>query len=123
MSHAHIYVLAWSTSRKRRRSNLELAAEVRMICRYPNLRRKVMIPSALGGGETFFPIRALILGPDFRHAVELSKTGRAHAGVPGLLDVDASVEPEQPGAAGQDRPTARLRPRSASRRRRPARCG
>src|SRR5262249_26015534 len=59
MSHSHIYVKLVDL-RKRRFSNLDAAAGIRRICAgYRNLRAKVVIPSALGGGETFFPIRAL----------------------------------------------------------------
>ena len=56
-----------------------------------------MIPSALGGGETFFPIRALILGPDFDRVAALSKDAAARIRkVPGLLDVDTSVSLNSP---------------------------
>ena len=56
-----------------------------------------MIPSALGGGETFFPIRALVLGPDFNKVAELSKDAAARIRkIPGLLDVDTSVSLNSP---------------------------
>jgi HAE1 family hydrophobic/amphiphilic exporter-1 len=96
-SHSHIFVKLVDLG-KRRFSNLDAAAEVRKICAgYPNLRYKVMIPSALGGGETFFPIRALILGPDFDKVAEMAKeaAGRIRK-VPGLLDVDTSVSINSP---------------------------
>jgi HAE1 family hydrophobic/amphiphilic exporter-1 len=58
---------------------------------------RVVIPSALGGGETFFPIRALLLGPDFARAAELSKDLAARVRqIPGLLDVDSSVSLNSP---------------------------
>jgi HAE1 family hydrophobic/amphiphilic exporter-1 len=71
---------------------------VRKICAsYPNLRYKVMIPSALGGGESFFPIRALILGPEFGRVVELSKDAAARIRkIHGLVDVDTSVSINSP---------------------------
>jgi HAE1 family hydrophobic/amphiphilic exporter-1 len=97
MSHSHVYIKLVDLS-QRRFSNLDAAAEVRKLCAsYPNLRYKVMIPSALGGGENFFPIRALILGPDFDRVVDLSKDAAARIRkVPGLLDVDASVSVNSP---------------------------
>jgi HAE1 family hydrophobic/amphiphilic exporter-1 len=75
-----------------------VAAEVRKICAgYPNLRNKIMIPSALGGGENFFPIRALILGPDFNRVVDISKDAASRIRkIPGLLDVDTSVSINSP---------------------------
>jgi HAE1 family hydrophobic/amphiphilic exporter-1 len=108
MSHSHIYVKLVDL-RKRSLSNQDAAAQVRAICAsYPNLRYKVMIPSALGGGETFFPIRALILGPDFGRVVDIAKeaAGRMRA-IPGLLDVDTSVSVNSPELQVQiDRPRA-----------------
>jgi HAE1 family hydrophobic/amphiphilic exporter-1 len=97
MSHAHIYVKLVDL-RERNFSNLDAAARVRKICAgYPNLRSKVMIPSALGGGETYFPIRALLLGPDFDKVAEISKeaAARIHK-VRGMLDVDTSISINSP---------------------------
>src|SRR5256714_11139331 len=91
-SHNHIYVRLVDVS-QRKASNLEVAAKVRKItAEYKNLRSKVIIPSALGGGELYFPVRALILGPDFQKAAELSKqiADKMHQ-VPGLLDVEATL--------------------------------
>jgi len=97
MSHSHIYIKLVDL-KDRKLSNMDVAAEVRKICAsYPNLRNKIMIPSALGGGENFFPIRALILGPDFNKVVELSKDAAARIRkIPGLLDVDTSVSINSP---------------------------
>jgi HAE1 family hydrophobic/amphiphilic exporter-1 len=79
-------------------SNLDAAAEVRKICAtYTNLRYKVIIPSALGGGEMFFPIRALILGPDLYKVAEMAKdTAARMRNVRGLLDVDTSISINSP---------------------------
>ncbi|HKQ05351.1 MAG TPA: efflux RND transporter permease subunit [Blastocatellia bacterium] len=96
-SHNHIYVRLVDVS-KRKATNLDVAARLRKICaEYRNLRYKVVIPSALGGGETFFPIRALILGPDFQKAADLSKqiADRMHQ-VPGLLDVEPTLSLNNP---------------------------
>jgi multidrug efflux pump subunit AcrB len=96
-SHNHIYVRLVDVS-KRDLTNLEVAAKIRKITgEYQNLRSKIIIPSALGGGETFFPIRALILGPDFQKSAELSKQVAARMrAVPGLLDVEASLSLNNP---------------------------
>ncbi|PYQ42974.1 MAG: hypothetical protein DMF77_11265 [Acidobacteria bacterium] len=97
LSHSHIYVKLVDLG-KRNFTNLDAAAEVRKICAtIPNLRYKVMIPSALGGGENFFPIRALILGPDFNEVARLSKEAAARIRrIPGLTDVDTSVSVNSP---------------------------
>src|SRR5207253_383458 len=96
-SHNHLYVRLVDVS-KRKASNLEVAAKLRRICaEYRNLRSKVIIPSALGGGELYFPVRALILGPDFQKAAELSKqVAERMRNLPGLLDVDSSVSLNSP---------------------------
>src|SRR5205085_1633843 len=96
-SHNHIYVRLVDVS-ARKATNLDVAAKIRKVCaEYRNLRSKVIIPSALGGGETFFPIRALILGPDFQKAADLSKqvADRMHQ-VPGLLDVEPTLSLNNP---------------------------
>jgi HAE1 family hydrophobic/amphiphilic exporter-1 len=96
-SHNHIYVRLVDLS-ERKLSNLQVAAKIRKInSEYRNLRSKVIIPSALGGGETYFPIRALILGPDFQKAAELAKqiSDRMHD-IPGLLDVEPSLSLNNP---------------------------
>jgi hydrophobic/amphiphilic exporter-1 (mainly G- bacteria), HAE1 family len=96
-SHSHIYVRLVDIS-ERELSNLQVAAKIRKITgEYKNLRSKVIIPSALGGGETFFPIRAVILGPDFEKAAEISKQVAARMReIPGLLDVEASLSLNNP---------------------------
>jgi HAE1 family hydrophobic/amphiphilic exporter-1 len=96
-SHSHVYVRLEDLS-ERDRSNLDVAADIRTLgASYPNLRYKVVIPSALGGGETFFPIRALIMGPDLGTAAEIAKkVGDRLRKVPGLLDVEPSVSLNSP---------------------------
>ncbi|MEK6407235.1 MAG: efflux RND transporter permease subunit [Acidobacteriota bacterium] len=96
-SHNHIYVRLVDLS-KRSISNLEVAAKIRKInAEYKNLRSKIIIPSALGGGELYFPVRAPILGPDFQKAAELSKqVAERMRSIPGLLDVEASVSLNSP---------------------------
>ena len=96
-NHNHIYVRLVDVS-ERKISNLEVAAEVRKInAEYKNLRSKIIIPSALGGGELYFPVRALILGLDFQKAAELSKeVADRMRKIPGLLDVEASLNLNNP---------------------------
>jgi hypothetical protein len=48
---------------KQKLSNLELAEKARRIAARPNARITVIVPSALDGSETSFPLRALLLGP------------------------------------------------------------
>ena len=97
MSHSHVYIKLVDIG-QRSFSNVDAAAEVRKICAtIPNLRYKVMIPSALGGGENFFPIRAIILGPEFNKVVALAKEASARVRrIDGLTDVDASVSVNSP---------------------------
>ena len=96
-SHNHIYVRLVDVTR-RKATNLEVAGKVRKIsAEYKNLRSKIIIPSALGGGEMYFPVRALILGPDFLKAAELSKqVAEKMRTITGLLDVEASVSLNSP---------------------------
>ena len=95
--HNHIYVRLVDVT-ERKASNLDVAAKVRKInAEYKNLRSKIIIPSALGGGEMYFPVRALILGPDFQKAAELSKqVAERMRAIPGLLDVEAGVNLNSP---------------------------
>jgi HAE1 family hydrophobic/amphiphilic exporter-1 len=97
MSHAHVYVRLVDLGR-RRRSNLQVADDLRKLCgAVPNLRYKVVIPSALGGGETFFPVRANIVGPELAPTAAIAKQVAARmAKVPGLLDVEPSVSLNSP---------------------------
>jgi len=96
-SHNHIYVRLVDVS-ERKASNLDVAAKVRKITsEYKNLRSKVIIPSALGGGELYFPIRCVLLGPDFQKVAELSKqVAERVRNVHGLLDIDTSVSLNSP---------------------------
>jgi len=96
-AHSHVYV--WLTALSRRnRSNVEVADEIRKICaEVPNLRYRPVIPSALGGGETFFPVRANILGPDLHQTAEIAKrVAERMRRVPGLLDCEPGVSLNSP---------------------------
>ena len=97
MSHSHLYVRLVDI-RQRSRSNMDVAQDIRRIsASVPNLRYKVVIPSALGGGETFFPIRAIILGPDLRKAADIAKQlADRMRPVKGLMDVEPGVSLNSP---------------------------
>ena len=97
MSHSHLYVRLVDI-RARRRSNMDVAQDIRKIsANVPNLRYKVVIPSALGGGETFFPIRAVILGPDLRKAADVAKQlADRMRPVKGLMDVEPTISLNSP---------------------------
>src|ERR1019366_5463424 len=64
---------------QRKYSNLDVADDIRhkvmALPQYQGMRNKVLVPSALGSGENFAPIRALIRGPDFFKAAEIAKRG------------------------------------------------
>jgi hydrophobic/amphiphilic exporter-1 (mainly G- bacteria), HAE1 family len=57
------------------RENIEQMGQyIRAVLRdYPQTRPRVTFPNALGGRETFSPIRAQLLGPDLGKVVELAK--------------------------------------------------
>ncbi|MBP7864843.1 MAG: efflux RND transporter permease subunit [Acidobacteria bacterium] len=96
-NHAHVYVRLLELE-KRKVSNQDVAEKVRrIVAEHPNLRCRVVIPSALGGGETSFPIRLPILGPDFPRVTELAKEAALRLRkVPGLRDIDPGMSLNSP---------------------------
>ncbi|MDD5541662.1 MAG: efflux RND transporter permease subunit [Acidobacteriia bacterium] len=96
-AHAHIYVRLVDIS-KRDFTNQDFANDIRKVTAdYQDMRSRVMIPSALGGGETFFPIRVPILGPDFNRVTEIAKqVALRMRQVPGLLDADPGMSINSP---------------------------
>lgn len=96
-NHAHVYVRLVDLS-ARKVSNQDVATEVRKItAEYRDMRSRVMIPSALGGGETYFPIRVPILGPDFNKVTDLAKQVALRLrGVHGILDPDPGMSINSP---------------------------
>ena len=96
-AHAHIYIRLVDIS-KRNFSNQDFANDIRQITgEYKDMRARVMIPSALGGGETYFPIRVPILGPDFNKVTEIAKqVALRMRQVPGLLDADPGMSINSP---------------------------
>jgi HAE1 family hydrophobic/amphiphilic exporter-1 len=63
----------------------------------PNMRSRIMFPSALATGENFAPIQVRILGPDFLKCAELAQAAANEARqIPGLLDIDTGVRLNSP---------------------------
>src|SRR5262249_17517067 len=52
----------------------EMAGKVRAVMRdYPYTRPRINFPNALGGRDSFAPIRGMLLGPDLRKLSEIGK--------------------------------------------------
>ncbi|MGH9853029.1 MAG: efflux RND transporter permease subunit, partial [Blastocatellia bacterium] len=98
-NHSHNYIKLTDAS-QRTKTNLDVANEIRgVLSQYRNMRYRVNIPSALGGGgeAQFYPIRGSLLGPDFNKVVELAKQGTAEMKkAPGLIDVEPGINLNSP---------------------------
>src|SRR5438105_6624207 len=71
-NHAHLFIVLVPRS-ERKRSHVQLAADVRKIeSSYRNMTYNVRLPSVLGG-EIYFPIAAVIRGPELSRLAEISK--------------------------------------------------
>lgn len=82
---------------QRKKSHMQVAGEIRKILSgYNNITFNVRLPSVLGG-ETYFPVRAILRGPDIDTLVELSKQAAAKMReFPGLVDVNPTLNLNQP---------------------------
>ncbi len=82
---------------ERKKSHMQIAGEIRRILTgYNNITFNVRLPSVLGG-ETYFPVRVILRGPDIDTLVELSKQAAAKMRVfPGLVDVNPTLNLNQP---------------------------
>ncbi len=87
-NHGHLYIRMVPQS-ERNRSHEQMAEAVReILAGYRNVTYNVRLPSTLGG-ENWFPIRAIIRGPDLYQLVEISKQVADKMRVnPGLVDVN-----------------------------------
>jgi hydrophobic/amphiphilic exporter-1 (mainly G- bacteria), HAE1 family len=95
-NHAHLFIVLVPRS-ERKRSHVQMAAAVRSIlAMHRNMTYNVRLPSVLGG-EIYFPINAIIRGPDLNELAELSKTiaGRMMQ-YPELVDVNPSLNLNTP---------------------------
>ncbi len=99
MNHSHIYIKLIDAS-KRKETNVEIAGQIRKILmKYKDLRYRVNIPSALGGGgeAQFYPIRGSLLGQDFNKVVELAKLCTEEMKKKsGLVDVEPGLNLNNP---------------------------
>ncbi|HET8924463.1 MAG TPA: efflux RND transporter permease subunit [Candidatus Acidoferrum sp.] len=106
-NHAHLFIVLVPRT-ERKRSHVQMATEVRAIlANYRNMTYNVRLPSVLGG-EIYFPIAAVIRGPDLTQLAELSKTvaGRMSK-YPELVDVNPSLNLNTPELQVRvDRPRA-----------------
>ena len=95
-NHAHLFIVLVPRS-ERKRTHTQMATEVRgILANYRNMTYNVRLPSVLGG-EIYFPIAAVIRGPELAQLAELSKTvaGRM-AKYPELVDVNPSLNLNTP---------------------------
>jgi hydrophobic/amphiphilic exporter-1 (mainly G- bacteria), HAE1 family len=95
-NHAHLFIVLVPRS-ERKRTHTQMATAVRAIlASYRNMTYNVRLPSVLGG-EIYFPINAVIRGPDLAQLAELSKTvaGRMSK-YPDLVDVNPSLNLNTP---------------------------
>src|SRR2546422_3178698 len=95
-NHAHLFIVLVPRS-ERKRTHTQMATEVRgILANYRNMTYNVRLPSVLGG-EIYFPIAAVIRGPELAQLAELSKTvaGRM-AKYPEFGDVNPSLNLNTP---------------------------
>jgi HAE1 family hydrophobic/amphiphilic exporter-1 len=95
-NHAHLFIVLVPRS-ERKRTHTQMATAVRSIlASYRNMTYNVRLPSVLGG-EVYFPIAAVIRGPDLAQLAELSKTVADRMGkYPELVDVNPSLNLNTP---------------------------
>jgi HAE1 family hydrophobic/amphiphilic exporter-1 len=95
-NHAHLFIVLVPRT-ERKRSHEQMATEVRKIlASYHNMTYNVRLPSVLGG-EIYFPISAVIRGPDLGKLAEISKAAATQmAKYPELVDVNPSLNLNTP---------------------------
>src|SRR5262252_6654272 len=95
-NHAHLFIVLVPRN-ERKRSHVQMAAEVRKIeASYHNITYNVRLPSVLGG-EIYFPIFAVIRGPDLSQLAEISKAAAGRMSqYPELVDVNPSLNLNTP---------------------------
>src|SRR5579864_6824963 len=95
-NHAHLFIVLVPRS-ERKRSHVQMATEVRKILAdYHNMTYNVRLPSVLGG-EIYFPIAAIVRGPELARLAEISKAAADRmAKYPELVDVNPSLNLNTP---------------------------
>jgi HAE1 family hydrophobic/amphiphilic exporter-1 len=95
-NHAHLYIRLVDRS-ERKRTHEQMAGVIRRILGgFQNVTYNVRLPSTLGG-EQFYPIRAIIRGPDIPQLIEISKQVAARMReFPGLVDINPSLNLNTP---------------------------
>jgi len=95
-NHAHLFIVLVPRS-ERKRTHVQMATEVRRILSdYHNMTYNVRLPSVLGG-EIYFPISAVIRGPELSKLAEISKAAADRmAKYPELVDVNPSLNLNTP---------------------------
>ncbi|HYL85214.1 MAG TPA: efflux RND transporter permease subunit [Candidatus Angelobacter sp.] len=95
-NHAHLFIVLVPRS-ERKKTHVQMATEVRAILAdYRNMTYNVRLPSVLGG-EIYFPINAIIRGPDLAQLAEISKTAADRMRqYPDLVDVNPSLNLNTP---------------------------
>ncbi len=99
VNHSHTYVKLVDAS-QREETNIDIADRIRkLMSEYKNMRYRISIPSALGGGgeAQFYPIRGSLLGQDFDRVVEIAKLCNEELKkAPGLVDVEPGLNLNNP---------------------------
>jgi HAE1 family hydrophobic/amphiphilic exporter-1 len=95
-NHAHLFIGLVPRS-ERKRSHEQLATEIRgYLAGYRNMISNVRLPSVFGG-ETYFPIGAVIRGPELTQLAEISKqVAGLMMKYPDLVDVNPSLNLNTP---------------------------
>jgi len=93
---ARLYIRLVDAS-ERKRSHMQVAGAIRKILSdYNYIAYSIRLPSALGG-EMYFPVRAVIRGPEIERLVDLSKQIAAKMReYPGLVDVNPTLNLNSP---------------------------
>jgi hydrophobic/amphiphilic exporter-1 (mainly G- bacteria), HAE1 family len=76
----------------------QMAAQIRTILRdYPYTRPRINFPNALGGRDSFSPIRGMLLGPDLRKLSEIAKdVSREMMKTKSVVDVKVNLNLNNP---------------------------
>ncbi len=95
-NHAHLFI-GLVPRNQRKLSHAQLATKVRgILANYHNVTYNVRLPSVLGG-EIYFPISAVIRGPDLDELAEISKkVADRMRNYPDLVDVNPSLNLNTP---------------------------